>query len=346
MKFKRKLIIFMVVGFIFEICVLYYIDRFYLSKRENYTIELVEKNNLNKNFNITVPKEAKNIKLSHDGKYISYYFESKLYITDTETGKENYINFDDVYKLSYYKWLSDRNRMLLIENKVIDDKKELKLSYYDSDNNVKKDVFDFAKVDNKSYVSDIQMSTLTNIIYIKVNHVGDRCSIYRIDISNNIQRVKTKHFFINNIAELVHEDKLIYEDDVYHNIFVVNNILKYNKKIQFQENEGYVLIGVDKSDNIYVGKLQNKYNNKIVKIYYGNYKTETSNWNSIKLDFPTYKSNIYIQNDGTILEKIPIESIIVNLNDGKKYKYKGAFLQIYDKGIASIFDSKLIKTEI
>jgi len=55
------------------------------------------------------------INVSYNASYISYFSNNELYVVNTITGKSVVVDSSNGVKISFYKWLPDRNRMLICE---------------------------------------------------------------------------------------------------------------------------------------------------------------------------------------------------------------------------------------
>jgi len=97
---------------------------------------------------------------------------------NTVTGKSVNVNSSDGVKISFYKWLPDRNRMLIVETK----NRNLSLSYYDVSQSQKSKVSDILMISSASTVKTIEASPLTNVIYIKVKNGYKYYSIYWVNV--------------------------------------------------------------------------------------------------------------------------------------------------------------------
>ena len=202
---------------------------------------------------------------------------------------------------------------------------------------VQEEIKDLTWADEDSEVEDIQASTLTNVIYVKVARSGGKSSIYWINIMNEMKKINTKAYLVGETAILYHEDKLLYEDATYHKIYATN----MEDSIDIDGVKDPRLLGVDSDDNAYIGSMEN---GKITKIYYGLLENPTSKWNVIHLSGPVDKNNIYISEQGKVMINDNLKGTIKEVSTGKETSYKGKFLQVYSTGVASIKDGKLIKT--
>ena len=278
MKWKKRIIIWIVVSLSLQCLVLFYVDHYFLATDSKVVTEKVDddKSEKIKNIDITVPANAKNILASYDAKYLSYYENEKLKIVNCKDGTIKDIEVNEGSKISFYKWLPDRNRMLLVEKKSYDESSNLVLYYYDVTKGEKVKIKDLAWADTKSEVEDIQLSTLTGVTYVKVSSKGERSSIYRIDRMGSMTKANTIPNFVSNISLVRHEDKLIYEGLVYNKIYATGS----DEAITVKGVDKLTLIGTDDDDNVYLGELKDKL---ISKIYYGKTSDNTSDWKVIDL---------------------------------------------------------------
>ena len=242
-------------------------------------------------------------------------------------------------EINYYKWLPDRNRILIIKKENGKDVNSFILCYYDV---ASKEIKDIKKISDEHVdadVKDIQLSTLTNIVYIKLGFAGDRSSLYRVDISQTVTKLDINHFFIGNIFLLPHMDRLIYEDSAFNKVYIKSLIEKKEREIKIEEiNEGMSLIGVDDEDKVYIGEIQH---NKITKIFFGMANKDPIQWEEVKLEAPIKKENIFISNKGKIYLRDPLSKTVNELLSGDKINYTGEFILFYENGVACNLNGKL-----
>jgi hypothetical protein len=354
-RWIKTLTIWIIISLIIQLGILFYLDNYFLSEDSNIAIKKISKKTICQNDNylynedkkhnvkILIPDEAGMISLSYDGKYISYYLENRLVVVNTYNGKINSVKFDKERELSYYKWLPDRNRMLIVEKTLSSQVCSMTLSYFDVIKGEKNKIKDFILQDVNSEVESIALSTLTNIIYIKINHIGDRSSILRMDITNNLIKIKTDHYFIGKIRLIPHEDKLVYEDSINNTIHISTYVTGESKQLIFNGADRVALLGIDDEDNIYVGKLEQ---GRIKEIFYGDYRTPEQNWRNINLTHHVKKEKIYISQEGNVYLRDGLSGLITEVRSHKVNKYTGYFIQFYEKGMAFMQNGELITKEI
>ena len=338
MKSLKRIVTWIIFSLIVQTIGFIYVDKFYLSTNTSIRMKKVEKNKKDdkKSVEVPIPEGADHVNVSFDGKYVAYYINGELKVISTKDGEEKKIAFDEGVEISFYKWLSDRNRMLIAE-KHTGKENGFKLFYYDVDRDEKDKVKDLTWADDKSEVEDIQASTLTNVIYIKVSRSGGRSSFYWINIMKEMRNVYTKAHIVGNTALLPHEDKLLYEDTIYNKIYSTN----VENSITIKGVDKPRLLGVDIDDNVYIGSLEN---DKITKIYYGNLETPTSEWKVMPLLQPANRDDIFVLEAGKVIINDNLRGMVKEVATGKEYSYPGRFVQIYNNGVASIKEGKLIKT--
>jgi hypothetical protein len=336
MKWMKRISIWIAVSLSMQLLGLFYIDHYFLATDSKVVMKKVDedKSDKVKNIDITVPADVENILVSYDAKYLSYYENEKLNIVNCKDGSIKNIEVEEGTKISFYEWLPDRNRMLLVEKKSYDESSNLVLYYYDVSKGEKVKVKDLAWGDTKSEVEDIQLSTLTGVTYVKVSNKGERSSIYRIDRMGNMTKVNTIPNFVSNIALVRHEDKLMYEGLVYNTIYSTNR----DEPISIKGVEKLTLIGTDDDDNVYLGELKE---DLISKIYYGKTSENTEDWKVFNLQMPSEKNDLFVSSGGKVYQNDALRGVIEEISSGTQTSYEGKLLQLYTKGIVSLVDNKI-----
>ncbi|SNX52707.1 hypothetical protein [Thermoanaerobacterium sp. RBIITD] len=323
MKILRKIAIWIVISFVLQFVVLFYVNNYFLTDSAMVkTKKIVTTNTSNSNeineIKVNIPSNATNIKPSYDGKYLSYILNNELIILDTKTSKIVKSIYIDGNDIDYYKWLSDRNRVLYLHKELIKKVENLNIETYDVDNDQSNSVNKTVYNSYKSHVTDLTVSPLTNIIYINVagNNVDDK--LFQINIMGEVKEIKLPVSKIEKMYETQKTDNLIYESS--NNIV---HIIKNGKNDIYLSKEKYSLIGIDSSDYIYVGKLKN---NLIVKIYYGKADDPLKDWHPIDIDNPIKPDEIFLAPKDDNLYKIDNGRDLINLFSNKKIYGPGEFI--------------------
>jgi len=332
----KKMILCIMISLIIQIGGLFYLNNIILTSDSTIKSQKVADSNTSNKASVSkanVPSNATTINVSYDASYISYYLNDELYVVNTTTGKSVNVSSSNRVKISFYKWLPDRNRMLIVET----DNRNLSLSYYDVTQLQKSKVSDILMVNSTSTVKDIETAPLTNVIYIKVKNSYKNDSIYWVNIMKSRKKIITKTKYVGNINVVPHEDTMVYED-LYNNKVYATGV---DHALSFSGSTKSCLLSIDNNDKVYVGNLVN--DNSIDKIYYGTLKGE---WKSLPLDTPVSKDDLFVTASGKIYKNDTTKGIVKELETKKETTYKGTFLQPYSSGIASISDGNLVKTPL
>lgn len=338
MKIFRKIVIWALISLTIQFAGLFYIDSYFLSSKTDIkTKKIVRSEPKKSDVEIKIPENAKNISSSFDGRYVAYYDGNILDIVNTGTGDKNQVKFKEGVKVSFYKWLPDRNRMLIVEKENSYNGVDFRLEYYEVDKNIKENIKTLEGFNSSTEIDDIKESPLTNVIYMRMQGTGKRTSIYRVNIMSEMQKVKTNSYMIGDIGILSLKDKLIYEDSVYNKIYITGE----DSPLNIEGVQNPVLVGVDADDRVYIGDLKD---DKLSNLYYGNVDGDSASYQNINLETDVDKKDIYVAASGNIYVNDNLRGVIKDIISGKEYKYNGQFIQMYDKGIISVSDGKLSKT--
>lgn len=338
MKVFKRIFLWIMISLTVQFAGLYYANSYILSSDTSIKTKKVVKSDTKKpDAEVKIPEGAKHVGVSFDGRYLAYYDGDVLKVVDTKTGEEKNVEFDDGVQVSFYKWLSDRNRMLIAEKETSKRSSNFKLAYYDVDKDIKEEIKELDWADKNAEVEDIQASPLTNIIYVKVANSGKRSSIYWINIMKEMKKADTNSYVIGKIRVVPHEDKLVYEDLTYNRISVTGK----NRSINIDGVKTPSLIAVDDNDNVYIGDTQD---GKVTKIYYGNVNDDGSKYQSVDLREAVNKDDIFVASQGKIYTNDNLKGTVREFGSGKEFIYPGIFVQMYEGGVVSISDGKLVKT--
>lgn len=347
MKGFKKIILWTLIPIIFELIGLFYVDQFYLNDETSFNtkkVDVTAKKEPNK-INVKVSESAKNIGVSYNGNYVSYYEDESIKVVDTSNNKKKEISFEDGAKLSSYKWLADRDIMFIAE-KYTDENglSYLKFQSYNSKkdeknilSNEKNKELKISLADDKYEVLDIAFSTATNVTYVKVGKEGVRSKLYRINVMAQVEETKYYNGKLGEITAINKEDRLIYQDITNNRIRVVG----LKDPIATGEDATHYLLYSDNEDNIYIG---NGGDGKIKKIFVSSLKKPRAQWEILTLAERPNKSDIYITEGGKIYINDSLKGIVTELETGKQVKYKGDIIQVCSFGVVSRDDGKIVGT--
>jgi len=343
-KIKRKLMWF-IIALILQQSIFLYVEKIYLSTDLNIKAEKVEEeeNVADKKSEIDIKKGLNEVKLSSDGRYVSYFEGNKLKVLDSNDNKERECVIDNGAEVVLYKWLNNEGNMIVIQ-KV----KEKGVYYFEpiSFDAKKGEVRDLADFDlnkmrikiesSKDEVENIVFSTSTHSLYIKVKKSNGKYDLYYANVMNQLKKVKSDKV-IGSLVVPTTSTNAVMEEGV--NITILNT--KGNLSIPNVKSSR--ILGADVNDVVYFGDVVD---NKIKKIYYTVLSDKNRKWSELKLTKPVYKEDIIIDYSGKVYVNNKSEGSVIELTSNKSIKYKGDFVQSYSKGIISRVDNKLMKNKL
>ncbi len=342
MKRLKKVLIWTLIPIVLEIIGFLFVNNFYLNDETSFNAKKIDsvKKTPNK-INVKVPDDAKYISVSHNGNYISYYENRIINVVDTSNNKKKEIKFENDAKLSSYKWLPNEDILLIAEK--YEDSSYLKFQSYNAKrdeksilSNEKNKELKIPLLDSKYDVSDMAISSATSVTYIKVSKEGVRNRLYSMNRMTNTEEIKYPNYKLGKIAAQNKEDRLVYEDTTNNRIRAIG----MKNPIATGENGIHYLLNIDAEDRIYIGNGQNQ---KIKKIFVINLKKSSENRNFL-LPEATDKDDIYITRDGKIYINNSSKNLVTEIATGKEIKYTGNLIQIYNLGIISKNNGKVVNS--
>ncbi len=340
MRVLKKIVVFVLVAIIIQTSVLLYLEKYYFASDT-----VVRNVTSQKHAKIKASENTKQFKVSFDGKYISYMDSNGLYIIDTMLGTVNKAKIQEGATVSFYKWLPDSNRIIFADKMPNSNGVAIKFHFYNAVTKVSEEVRG-KKLNNSVFiqeysincqVTDIAISTLSNVIYAKILKPGQRVAIYNLENMTSINKTQIDRMGIGNIGIATNNDNLYFEDLVGKNIKTVNDVA-----VSIPQVKNPSILGTDNLGNIYVGEINNECVNKI---YWGIAIGNEYKWSSRELTTAVNINNLYISQEGKIYVNDNLNGIVTEVNSGIKTEYPGIFKTMYDKGIASIEDGIITLTK-
>lgn len=341
---KRRLMWFSI-ALIIQQSMFLFVDKVYLASDLNIKAEMVEEeeNIADKKSEIEIKTGASKIKLSSDGRYVSYVENNKLKILDSNDNKEKVCEIDNGAQVVFYKWLNDEGNMIVIQKIKEKGVYYFELISFDAKKGETRDLADFdlnkvrIKLDSsKDEIENVVFSTLTHSLYIKVKKSSGKYDLYYANVMNQLKKVKSDKA-IGSLAVPTTSTNAIIEEGA--NI----NVLNTKGNLSIPNVKSAKILGADVNDNVYFGEVLD---NKIKNIYYSVLSDSNKKWYKLKLVNPVNKDDIIIDYSGKVYINNKSESSVLELTSNKSIKYKGDLVQSYSKGIISKEDDKLIKNKL
>ena len=341
MKLYKKIIAWAILSIILQIGGLFVLDNFvfkHSSKFKSNKIDIEKQNT--KDINVIIPNGAENVNISYNGKYLTYYENDTLYIEESKTGTKTEVKTEDNGEILYYKWLSDRDRIIIAEKVVKDGETVIQLITYSPKDSSVSYVTSICDYEDDMKVMKITESTFTSVYYVDIYKGGLKSVVYRIDINNDKSTVSLQASVLGNMQVIPHVDRLVYEDEINNKFYVTSP----NKQLTFNSNKNLTLLGIDRNDVIYIGELNGE---KISSIIYGKVDEDTSSWKTVNLEAVVNRKDIYFNNESEILINYNLKGAVKNLTTGLEVEYEGKLVQIKEDFIETTDSTgKLVYTTL
>lgn len=325
-----------------------YIENIYLDTDTEITAQKIEEEPLNEveeedPNEIKIPDNVENVSLSLDGEYVAYIKNNVLKVFDTTEKKEKTLKIDTIGEIESYRWLNDEDLILVIQKVKEDGLFYFEPISYDIKKNQARELVDFnynkmrIPMENEGdKIENIAFSTATHSLYIKIRKVNGLCDLYYSNVMNQIERVRYNKEIGNIVVPITN----------------TNAIMEMGDRVTILNDPSYIsipnvnisrLIGIDKDDNIYFGKEEDK---KITAIYYTNLNEEKNNWNTFFLKKSVDRNDINVDYSGMIYITDKENKSVSEITTGRLLSYEGDFIQAYDNGFISINGNIITKNNI
>lgn len=348
-KILKRILIWICIPIIAEFAAFFLIDKYYVAPITNFKESKVDirKNKVHNALQANVPNGVTNIKVSYDGKYAAYVENDCLKFIDMSTQKITEIKNDNNMKLSYYRWLPDLNRIIIAEKTNLDSGENY-IKFYTYDVSIsKKEKTQI--VDNhgnefkinipvKNADVDDMVISKTHVSFIKLTLGGSRTIIYDTNAMNQLEKTNIKDYSVGPMFVPYLETRLVYQNKMNGSIEVSDKL-----KVDFSSISKACLLGSDFSDNIYVGDTNT---GKVSSVSFGTIDKPVSQWTNIKLPEEAAQKNVIISNTGNIYVNDMLKGKLIDSKTQKQYSYKGEFLQLFNNGIISTNNGKILEVNI
>ncbi|HEY5562284.1 MAG TPA: hypothetical protein VIK72_11115 [Clostridiaceae bacterium] len=344
MRFMKKIIVWTLTALLIQAGFLLYINNVYLNHQFKLTEVRVDDNTSNVNkAKVKLPASATDTKISYDGNYISYLEDGFIKVVDFNTGIVTIIKTETGMTNCYSKWLPTTDLLMIAEKTEPGSTKQYIDFYsYDIQSKDKKQLIDYH--DNKTRINlvskldtidKIVFSTQTHVIYVKILKSSSKSDIYRFNVMNEVEKLKT-NISVGNIILSLHESNLTYEDPIKNKIIVMNT----NKVISNINIKKPVIVATDDNDNLYVGDNAQA---GISKIIYGKIAASTTTWAVLSLDSPTENKNIIVTPDGKVYINDPLKGYLTDVTTKANIVYKGVYVRAFNNGVLSLQNGILLE---
>jgi hypothetical protein len=335
---------------IIGIAILTYIDKIYLKDNSNFSITKINVSSESQltNLKLKIDSDATNVQSSYNGGYLSYLSGKKLKFYNMYDGKSHSVPSVGNMEIMNYTWLYDRNRLLIAE-KTLDTTKGryMKMYYYSiSDNQLTEISNTTDNMDLKftlkagTILNNIEMSTLTNLVYLKFTDTNGTSSVQCFNIMAQKLSLHINSGNIGNIVTLKQSSVLLHENADYGYVYKYNLGTKTDNTVKIDNTKKLKLLGVDSNDNAYFAPTSTAQTDKI---YFGTLDDlDAGTYHIIQLPNTANCKDITVTPDGTVYQNEK-GSALIDLTNKKKLDYQGELIGIYPGGFV-VVDNLLIKS--
>ncbi len=327
---------------IFQFCVLFYINNVFLNTDITVNVTDADKQKILTG-DFKVPDTARDISMSFNARYGAYLLDGVLHIINLENGNDRKVAGLGKDKITYFKWLPDRDMVIYSSDTKDGNKGTIQISTYESDLETLRDYPEIAGLSSKSKITDIELSPYTNVVYAKINTSDTKSKIVRFNVMSQYGHVMNLGAKAK-IKECSYVNKLVYQNDG-ESAYIYDGIKNTKNKIPIDAANVRVL-DIDLNDTLYMGILNSS--GKITKIYHQAITDEklSDNWTKVDLKEETSVEDIIISGNGNIYINNKAENNVLNVINNLKASYRGELVEILEGALVSRNENKVIVTSL
>ncbi|GKX67919.1 hypothetical protein [Inconstantimicrobium mannanitabidum] len=327
----KHILAWMLISIVFQGSILLFLDKFYFKDNTDVDMKQVNVSDMSSKpeVHMEIPSESKNVKVSYDGKFIMYNDGTSINIANTSNGSTQKIEGLDTGSLLRTTWVNDRNLMLFLTREG----SKVALYNYEPEKNTKQKIIDICYYSSKHKDYDIRTSTITGVIYVRVDNTAYRTDINQTKVTEQSIKISTlSDFFV-----LPTQDRLVYQ-----NLNGYIYTTQPRSRIYLNAKRKTTVLGVDDDGVAYFGELQS--DNKIDTIFSFSIPKNERKRTPITLSSAVATKDIYISSKGSIFVNNSNSKVVTEVETGKQTKYDGEFLSFYNYGVTSLVNNKYYKT--
>jgi hypothetical protein len=231
------------VAFIFQIGVYLYLDQVVLVPAANFSQHIILEGN----------KESLDVqKISSDLKYYAKLQSNSVSILTADNKEVRNVPMQAAESVSYISWVPNTHLVLIGVSTTTSKSTTVTLKAVNLDTNSLPQEPKITGLSVGAKIDNVAFSPLVNVTYIMVSSKSSS-SIYRTDANNNLTKVFSSSTTIARISCLQSVDMLLYDNKSDKSVYAMST---YGKPKMISPKVGhFVLIGADKDDNVYIGRL-------------------------------------------------------------------------------------------
>ena len=360
-KWIKRLII-LIIAIVLSIGVqtgiLYFVRSYYIASDLNMEVADYKKaTTIKKQIEVSIPENFDYILPSNNGKYLLYVVGEEAHVVDFESNNDTLLQKvikDETtdeeegtqelepivvdYENTHFYWHDTEEKLIIAQ---VNENGYLGLNMYNYnpkvgtveralDYNNKPRTYTMSNYDQK--IADIRINNANTILYLKLS-TEYRSNIYRLDISDDLEKMSLMSNNIGDFRILKNLDSIVYEELNNEKLYISDKIR--STEINIEGTNKLKLLGLE-NNILYIGDMDD---NGLVKTIYSmdieDGYDSTKTWNNKELDEPKEIEDIIISKTGNVYINNDLEGSVMNLNTSKKTKYDGKFVGIYKDQIVS-----------
>lgn len=294
------------------------------------------------NRSVRLPSDAENIKVSYNGLFAAYNVGSGGNITIMDIQKSRVIKTlkPSEGEFTYFRWLPDRD--MLIYSLKTDGKSRVQvtISTFEIGTSLDRSYPQIKDLPLGSAISDIELSPLTNLVYVLINTGASRTKLYKYNIMDNLSFIMNGGTGLQ-IKETAYSDTLFFQDG---NGSVMKRNGKTGKTSTAITADHTRLLAVDSEDKAYIGSLDS--NGLVTEISFGKTEQKSKEWDKIEIKAPALPEDVFITPDGSVYTADRKGAKIIKPDGSAAGSFSGELLEVLDDYTVATDRGKLELTVI
>jgi hypothetical protein len=326
-----------IISVLLQVFVLSYLNFVYLPNRGGIKATMYEFGDDSvEDRSVKLPSGAKNIKVSYNGLFVAYTNGKNLEIMDIEKRRSIKTLEPSGGEYAYFRWLPDRDMLIYSLKNSVKGKGQVTISTYEIDTALDRSYPEIKGLPDGSTISDIELSPLTNVVYVLIKTGDTRTKLYKYNIMDDLS------FVMNGGAdflmkEAAYTDTLFYQDGENKNVMYRNG--KSGKSSTVSSVKNIRLLAVDSEDRAYIGRLDG--DGRVTGIFFGKQEQKSKEWESLEIKNPVPPGDVFVTPDGSIYTVDRAAAKIYRPDGGAAGSFNGELLEVLDDYMVSLTDGRL-----
>ena len=288
-----------------------------------------------KNSSVRLPSGAENIKVSYNGLFAACTIGGDIVITDIQKGRSIKTLKPSDGEFTYFRWLPDRDMLIYSLKTGSKSNVQVSISTYEIGTSLDRSYPKIKGLPVGSAISDIELSPLTNVVYVLIKTGASRTKLYKYNIMDNLS------FIMNGGAgfqmkETAYTDTLFYQDG---DGSVMKRNGKTGKASTVKPTNHARLLAVDSEDRAYIGSLDA--NGRVAGIFFGKPEQESKEWDKLEMKTPVLPEDVFVTPGGSVYTVDRGAAKIIKPDGSTAGSFNGELLEVLDDYTVSLTRGRL-----